>query len=115
VALLAMLLGGIFAVSVGLLVGVLSENPTTVGLWGSMLLLGLLGLTMLNAFAVINWPPLVGTLLDYLPTNAIAELLGFSMAGEVPLSQLWLNSAALLIAALVVFGLLAWRLRVADR
>jgi ABC-2 type transport system permease protein len=115
VALLAMLLGGIFAVSVGLLVGVLSENPTTVGLWSSMLLLGLLGLTMLNAFAVINWPPLVGTLLDYLPTNAITELLGFSMAGEFPLSQLWLNSAALLIAALVVFGLLTWRLRVADR
>lgn len=115
VALLAMLLGGIFAVAVGLLVGILSDNPTTVGLWGSMLLLGFLGLTMLNAFALINWPPLVATLLDYLPTTVIVEMLGFSMAGEFPLSQLWLNSAALLIAALVVFGLLTWRIRLTDR
>ena len=115
VALLAMLLGGIFAVAVGLLVGVLSDNPTTVGLWGSMLLLGLLGLTMVNAFAFIDWPPLLGTLIDYLPTIALVKMLGFSMAGEFPPPQLWLNSAALLIAALVVFGLLAWRLQLADR
>jgi ABC-2 type transport system permease protein len=115
VALLAVLLGGAFAVAVGLLVGVLSDNPTTVGLWGSMLLLGLFGLTMLNAFADINWPPVVQTALGYLPTVAFAELLGYSLAAEYPLPQMWSNSAALLVAAMIVFGLLAWRLRLADR
>jgi hypothetical protein len=115
VALLAVLLGGAFAVMVGLLVGVLSDNPTTVGMWGAILLLGLMGITMLGAFANINWPPVVKTLLDFLPTVAMAELLGFSLAAEFPVSQVWANSAALVIAALIAFGLLAWRLRLADR
>jgi hypothetical protein len=115
VALLAVLLGGVFAVAVGLLVGILSDNPTTVGLWGSMLLLGLIGLTMLTRITSIDWPPVVQTLLQYLPTVAFAELLGFSLAGEFPLAQVWANSAALLVAAMAVLGLAAWRLRTADR
>jgi ABC-2 type transport system permease protein len=115
VALLAVLLGGIFAVAVGLLVGILSENPTTVGLWGSMLLLGLIGLTMLESFTNIAWPPIIQTLLQYLPTVAFAELLSYSLAGDVPLTQFWINSAALLADALVVFGLLVWRMRLTDR
>jgi ABC-2 type transport system permease protein len=115
VALLAVLLGGAFAVAVGLLVGILSDNPTTVGLWGSLLLLGLLGLTVLNILGNIDWPPVIQTLFDYLPTVTLAELLGYSLAGQVPTGQMWVNSAALLSAALAVFGLLAWRLRLADR
>lgn len=115
VALLAVVLGIAFAVMVGLLVGVISDNPTTVGMWGAILILGLIGLAMVGAFMDLNWPPFVQTLLDYLPTAAMAELLGFSMAGEFPITQMWANSAALLVASLVAFGLLAWRLRLTDR
>jgi hypothetical protein len=115
VALIAVLFGGAFAVMVGLLVGVLSDNPTTVGMWGAILLIGLMGLTILSAFTNINWPPLILTLIGFLPTVAMAELLGFSMAAEFPISQMWVNAAALLTATLFVFGLLAWRLRLTDR
>jgi ABC-2 type transport system permease protein len=115
VALLAVLLGITFAVMVGLLVGVISDNPTTVGMWGAILILGLFGLTMVGTFVDLNWLPIVQTLLDYLPTAAMAELLGFSLAGEFPVAQVWVNSAALLVAALIAFGLLAWRLRLTDR
>jgi len=115
VALMAVLFGGAFAVMVGLLIGVVSDNPTTVGMWGAILLIGLIGLTMLSAFTNINWPPLVLTLIGFLPTVAMAELLGFSMAAEFPISQMWVNMAALLSATLIVFGLLAWRLRLTDR
>ncbi len=115
VALLAVLLGGIFAVALGLLVGIVSDNPTTVGMWGAMLLLSLFGITMLTALTNINWPPIIQTLMDYLPTVALAELIGYSLAGEFPPVQMWANSAALLISALIVFGLLAWRVRLADR
>lgn len=115
VALLAVLLGGAFAVAVGLLVGILSYNPTTVGLRGSMSLLGLFGLTMLTTLSNISWPPVVQTLLEYLPTVALAELLVFSMAAEFPMTQMLINSAALLVAVMVVFGLLTWRMRLTDR
>jgi branched-subunit amino acid transport protein len=68
-----------------------------------------------GAFLDLNWPPIVQTLLDYLPTAAMAELIGFSMAGEFPVAQMWANAAALLVASLAAFGLLTWRLRLTDR
>jgi hypothetical protein len=115
VALLAVLLGVTFTVMVGLLVGVISDNPTTVGMWGAILILGLIGVTVVGGFIDLNLPPLIQTLLDYLPTAAMAELLGFSLAGEFPIAQMWANSVALLIATLIVFSLLVWRLRLTDR
>lgn len=112
---LAVLLGAAFAVLVGLLVGVLSDNPTTVGMWGGLLLLALLGLTMFSTFADFGLPTVIQTLLDYLPTTALADLFSYSLAEEFPITQVWVNSAALLLAAVAVSGLLAWRLRSADR
>ena len=115
VALLAVLLGVTFAVIVGLLVGVISDNPTSVGMWGAILIISLFGVTMVGVFVDLNWHPLIQTLLDYLPTAAMAELLGFSMAGEFPVAQMWANAGALLVASLAAFGLLTWRLRLTDR
>lgn len=115
VALLAVLLGGAFAVALGLLVGIISDNPTTVGMWGAILILGLFGVTFLSTLVTTYLPPIAQSLLEYLPTNAMAELLGYSLAAEFPVSQMWANSAALLVAALMAFGLLAWRLQLTDR
>jgi ABC-2 type transport system permease protein len=112
---LAVLLGVAFAVLVGLLVGVLSDNPTTVGLWGGLLLVALLGLTMFSTLADFGLPPVIQTLLDYLPTTALADLFSYSLADEFPVTQMWVNSAALLLEATAVSGLLFWRLRSADR
>jgi ABC-2 type transport system permease protein len=115
VALLAVVLGAAFAVTVGLLVGMASDNPTTVSLWGTMLLLVFFGLTLLNALPGLDWPPIFRTLVAYLPTVALAELFGIALAGEFSPVQLWANAAALLTAALIAVGLLGWRLRLADR
>ncbi len=115
VALLAVLLGAALAVAIGLLVGIISDSPTTVGLWGSLVLLVMMGLTMLGSYTGIDWPPFVEILFDYLPTTVLVEMLGYSLAGEFPLLQLWANSAALLAAVLLVLGLVGWRLRLTDR
>lgn len=115
VATLAVFLGAALAVAIGLLVGIISDSPTTVGLWGSLVLLVMLGLTLLGSYTGINWPPFVEILFDYLPTTVLVEMLGYSLAGEFPLLQLWANSAALLAAVLLVLGLVGWRLRLTDR
>jgi hypothetical protein len=115
VALLAVLLGGVFAVLVGLLVGVISDSPTTVGMWGAILIIGLFGVTIFGTFTNLNLHPVIQSLLGLLPPAAMAELLGFSLAAEFPVTQMWANSAALLAASLLAFGLLAWRLRLSDR
>lgn len=115
VALLAVLLGATFSVSVGLLVGLASDNPTTVSLWGALLLLVFTGLTFLRALPGIDWPTVFGTLLKYVPTAALARMMGIALAGELLPVQVWANAAALLVAVAVAVALLGWRLRFIDR
>ena len=115
VALLAALLGTALAVAIGLLVGIISDSPTTVGLWGSLVIFAMLVLTLVGSYAGIDWPVFIDTLFDYLPTSALVEMFGFSLAGEIPLLQVWANTAALLAAVLIVLGLVGWRLRLTDR
>ncbi len=115
VVLLAVLLGSALAVAIGLLVGLISETPTTMGLWGSLIFLGMIALTFMGTYGGISWSPTIDLLLDYLPTSAMIELLGFSLAGEIPAPQIWANAAVMMTAVLVVLGLVGLRLRQTDR
>lgn len=115
VALLAVLLGAALAVAIGLLVGLISDSPTTAGLWGSLILLIVIALTLVGAIPGIDFTPFVDRLIAYLPTSALVEMIGFSLAGEIPVLQVWANAAALVIGVLFVLGLVGWRLRLADR
>jgi ABC-2 type transport system permease protein len=105
IALLAVLLGSSLAVSIGLLIGQLSDNPTAISLWGSMILLGMMILTMLGLFSEMEWPALFQLLLDYLPTTALVRLLGFSLAGYIPSTQVWINAGALFVFVIFFLGI----------
>ena len=115
VALLAVALCAALAVGVGLLVGIISDSPTTAGLWGSLILVAIIALTVVGYLPGINWPPTVSDFLSYLPTSAMVNLFGFTVAGEIPLLQVWTNAAMLLIGVMVILGLVGWRLKWADR
>jgi ABC-type transport system involved in multi-copper enzyme maturation permease subunit len=58
VALLAVFLTSALAVGVGLLLGVLADSPTSASMWGSLLLLMVLGSGLLKLFG-LNLPPAV--------------------------------------------------------
>jgi ABC-type transport system involved in multi-copper enzyme maturation permease subunit len=115
VAILTVLLGAAFAVGIGLLVGVLSDSPSALSLWGALVLFVVLGLAILNLIPDLGLPPVADTLLELAPTSALTGLLGYSLTNEIQLAQVGANLAALFAGTLAVFGLLAWRLRLADR
>ncbi len=115
IAIVAVLLSIVFAVAVGLLVGILSDNPTSTSLWGSLILLVLIGLSVLHFISNTSWPVFLQEFLARLPGPAMINLFRYSMAGEVPAGALWANAAALAAAAGVVFVLTAWLLRRAER
>ncbi len=115
VALLAVLLGAALAVAIGLLVGIISDSPTTAGMWGSLIIITVTALTLVGSLPGIDWSPFMDSIIDYLPTSALVEMIGFSLAGEIPLLQVWANVAALLTGVLIVLGLVGWRLRLTDR
>lgn len=114
-AVLAAILGALFAVSLGLLVGVISDNPTTVGLYGSLILFVLSGLTILNSLVEIAWASWAEQIIAYLPTSALYDLFSYTLVKQVPIGLVWANVGALLVASGLVIGCVAWALRRYDR
>jgi ABC-2 type transport system permease protein len=110
VALMAVLLTSALAVGVGLLLGMLADSPTSASMWGSLLLLLVIGSGLLKLFG-LNLSPAAQFALNWLPGSAMLQLFSISQAGDFPLSMLWLNMSALLGAIAAVFVLLVWRIR----
>lgn len=115
IALLGILLGAILAAGIGLLMGGISDNPSTTGMWAALLIIALLFLTFMQEFSRDSWPHLVRLALSWVPGPALIKLLGAAMAWEIPAGLLWTNAIALLSACVLVYGLVFWRIRQFDR
>jgi len=110
VALLAALLSAAFAVSIGLLVGAFSDNPTTVVTWGGLLLLVLLALLIAAVFSPAGWPQWLRTLLDWSPGKLITRLFSLALVDVLPIRILWATAAGLIAAIAVAMSIVFWRL-----
>ncbi len=115
IAILAVVLSIAFAVALGLLVGMSSDNPTSTGLYGSLILIVLIGLSVLHFISKASWPAYLREFLARLPGPAMINLFRYSMAGEVPAGVLWANAAALAAAAGIMFASTAWVIRRTGR
>lgn len=111
IAILASLLSAAFAVSLGILVGTLADNPTSAAIWASPILLLVLVPTIAQFFIRQGWPAIVRELLPWTPGSVMINLFRFSTVGQVPAGLLWTNLAALTGMAGVVFLLVGWRVR----
>ena len=111
VLLLAVLAGMAFAVALGLLIGALSNNPTTVGLWGGMALMLLIATGLLSLFSNANWPAWLRELLYWLPSGAMIRLIRSAMLAAPPLWIVLGGAGVLLGLAAVIYALTALRLR----
>jgi ABC-2 type transport system permease protein len=115
IAALAFLLGAAFAVAVGLLLGIAAENPTTINLWMGLLLMLLLVPMLLAELASARLPAVVQEILPWTPSVALAKLVGYSMAGDVPATDIWSNAGVLAVESLIFYVLVVWRVRRSDR
>jgi ABC-type Na+ efflux pump permease subunit len=115
VALLAAVMSAAFAVALGMLIGVLSDNPTSAAFWGSPILLILLGTTVAQFFMRPSWPAILREVLRWAPGSAMINLFRLSLAGQVPGSLLLGNVVTLAGAAGAVYLLVVWRIRRLSR
>lgn len=115
VALIAVLLSAAFVVSLGLVVGSVSDNLSATSMWSGLLIVILLGLTVLQAFQGENWPVFLQMLLDWQPGSAMLKLFQISMTGDIPTALLWTNAVALLTAAGLGYAVVLGLLRRTDR
>jgi len=91
----------------GLLVGLVADSPTTAGMWGGLLLIILVSVTLLNVFNQGDWPSWARSLLAWLPGAVIVRLLNISFAGDYPPGLLWANAGALAVACAILLILAA--------
>jgi ABC-type transport system involved in multi-copper enzyme maturation permease subunit len=115
VALLALLLGTAFVVGLGLLLGMLSNNPTTIGMWAAVALIILIipmVLTGLGSLAQVSW---AAALVAYWPSTAIVKLFSMAMVAEIPRGAVMGNVSVLIGAAVILYGLTWWVVRRSDQ
>jgi ABC-2 type transport system permease protein len=103
---LTMLLGLVFVVGVGLVIGSLLKNTMQVNTWASLVLIVLL----VPSFPSIGFSGWFDKAMRVVPTYYLTEALKLSMAGTMS-TRLWVYLAVLLGCTLVVYVAAAWALR----
>jgi ABC-2 type transport system permease protein len=107
--LLTIVLGLIFVVGVGLVIGSFLNNTMQVNTWASVVLIVLLA----PSFPSIGLTGWFDTVMRLVPTYYLSEALKLSIAGTVS-SRLWVNLAVLLGCTFVVYLAASWALRRRD-
>lgn len=102
------LLGAVFAVMLGLLLGITAETHSGVNLWAALLAMFLILPASVASFAPAL-PAWAEQVLPWIPSMALAELLGLSFAATADLAQAVRPLALLLGMTLVLFLLVVWR------
>jgi ABC-2 type transport system permease protein len=108
VTVVTILLGALFMVMVGLLMGGLFHTTAQVNTWSSVVMLAL---TMPSWFTILPVPALLQTALRLNPTHYLVEALNLSLAGEASLMQVGDQLAVLAGSAVLVFIAVVWTLR----
>lgn len=103
---LTIVIGLLFVVGVGLVIGSVLKNTMQVNTWASLILI----LLMAPSFPSIGITGWFDKAMRLIPTYYLSEALKLSMAGTVS-SQLWIYLAILLGCTVVVFIAAAWALR----
>ena len=103
----------LFAVGVGLLLGALFELPQQMNaVAGAVLAVLLVPVYLAGRLAV---PPLVDTLLAYIPSAAVNTALATSLARTVPLGALASRLGSVLALSAAIYAVTIWQIRRSDR
>jgi ABC-2 type transport system permease protein len=112
-ALLAFLCAALFSIAVALALGIFIKSPQQVRLW----MFPIVAVLLVPAFFAQE-PLLAGNLkaiFSWLPTTALVEMFQFALSSHAPLSQLLKDLAIALGSTVLIFALVTWKVRRADR
>jgi len=103
---LSILLGMVFVVAVGLLLGCLLNNTMQVNTWAGTVLIVL----MAPSFPSFGLPAALDTAMRFVPTYYLTRALELSLS-ENPTSHVWGHLAVVLACTVVAFTAAVWALR----
>jgi ABC-2 type transport system permease protein len=105
---LALILGALFLVAVGLLMGSVFHTMMQVNTWSSIVMLVLLAPSW---FTVFQLSSILGTAVRLIPTYYLADLLSLSLNNAATLPGAGTDIAVLLGSLILTFGAVIWILR----
>jgi len=108
-------LGAVFSVLTGLLLGILVENQSSLGLWSSVLMFFFIGPSVVSSFVNSRLPDFLIKIFSFTPGVAINHLMKYSMYKPISPPLIFKSSIFLILSSLVIFLLLIWRLRGTDQ
>jgi ABC-type Na+ efflux pump permease subunit len=109
VTILAVGLGSLFLVQVGLLMGAVFSTSAQVNTWSSVVMLALL---VPAIFAMPPQPPApVSTIVGLIPTNRMADAIRMGMSSTASLSHTGLDLLVVAVATVIVTGAVVCALR----
>jgi ABC-2 type transport system permease protein len=113
-AILTAVMGVLFSVGLGLLLGSIFDVKQQLTLWGFMLI-NFLGIPMFLSMMEDIIPAGVMTVINLMPTVALLKIFQASCAKDVSLSVIGPDLTIVLGATLIVFGAVTWVIRRSDR
>ncbi|TFH35788.1 MAG: ABC transporter permease [Anaerolineales bacterium] len=108
-AILAVFLGSLFIVAVGLLLGVITENPSRLGMWMGVVVMVLMLPVFMNFFPTRTEPSWWQTILSWVPSVGFSDLIRASFVDMYPSSVLLRGIASMLGSAAILLSLVSWR------
>lgn len=102
---LTIVLGLLFVVGVGLVIGALLKNTMQVNTWASIVLIVLIA----PSFPLIGITGWFDKAMRVIPTYYLSDALKLSLSGTIS-SQLWINLAVLSVCTVIVFLASVWAL-----
>lgn len=114
-AALTIVAGALFAVALGLLLGLLFDNLQNLNLWTGLLFLVLIIPLILVNFNNPNWPEFIQTLFSYLPSVAMGQIARASFSDIIDPSNLWPNLLVLIAFSGLLYGLIILQVRRLNR
>ena len=112
-ALLAFLLCAMFSIGLALAVGSLARTSQQLALWLAPVMILLIVPSVFAGFS--NLAPGLKAIFSWLPTTALMEVFQFAMSSHAPLDRLLFDLAIVLVSTALVFAVVVWKMRRADR
>ena len=106
--------GGLFGVGVGVMLGTFFKRYQEIFGW-SMLILLLLIAAIFVQMIEIDLPDFIRTLLPWIPSAALAEIIRSVFVKDIPWNFVLANLSSVVLITAVVYILVVWRLRRSDR
>ena len=113
--LLAIVLGSLFTVTLGLLVGSIVDRASNISAWAGLILVLLMVPTFIQNFISSSWPVWLQTSIPWIPSAALVNLTQLSMSKPVPIASLGVALASLSFGIIAVCAVFVWRLRRLER